>query len=112
VPQRALRKCREKGCRTLHRNADGYCDQHKKNWSNKQAPASARGYDHKWQQFRKRFLAARPLCERCKKAGITKGATHVHHLVPLADGGKRLDPSNCQALCHLCHDIVHGRRKG
>lgn len=41
----------------------------------------------------------RPVCEHC---GI-RAATEVDHIVPLAEGGARLDRANLQALCHRCH---------
>jgi 5-methylcytosine-specific restriction endonuclease McrA len=28
---------------------------------------------------------------------------HLDHIVPLADGGERLDPDNVRWLCHSCH---------
>lgn len=71
---------------------------------------SQRGYDSKWQRFRIAFLRVNPFCVDCKKGvppfgfvGEVVAATEVHHVVKLADGGARLDPENCMALCRSCH---------
>lgn len=63
--------------------------------------ASQRGYDHTWSRASKAYLAAHPVCERCRDAL----ATLVDHIVPLRAGGSRLDPANMQALDVQCHAI-------
>ena len=35
----------------------------------------------------------------------------VHHIIPLAEGGERLDIENLMTLCRECHDRKHGRIK-
>jgi 5-methylcytosine-specific restriction protein A len=66
--------------------------------------AAQRGYDRKWSRFRLSFLAANPLCVKCKQAGFTVPATQVDHIVPHR-GDMRLfwRTSNLQPLCHSCH---------
>lgn len=60
-------------------------------------------YDWAWQQFRLTILDRdRHTCQingpRC-----THHATHVDHIIPLAEGGARLDPNNCRAACRSCN---------
>lgn len=60
---------------------------------------AARGYDSAW-----RALVARVLHRdgyRCAWCGGP--ATTGDHLVPLADGGARLDPGNVVAACLSCN---------
>jgi 5-methylcytosine-specific restriction endonuclease McrA len=57
--------------------------------------------------MRKLKLASTPYCEEC-------GSMHglcVHHIIPLAEGGERLDIENLMTLCRECHDRKHGRIK-
>lgn len=62
-----------------------------------------RGYDVAWERFRKFFLMNNPLCRDCLDADRLTPANEVHHVHKLADGGPRLDPDNCMALCKPCH---------
>ena len=43
--------------------------------------AAARGYGRKWQQARKAYLAANPLCRICEEAHRVTAATVVDHIV-------------------------------
>ena len=45
----------------------------------------------------------------CEDRGHTTAATEVHHVLKLTDGGERLDPANCRALCKPCHSARSGR---
>ena len=45
---------------------------------------------------------------RCQKCG-RPSALELHHLRPLASGGKVWDPANCQTLCRSCHITLTGR---
>lgn len=61
-----------------------------------------RGYDHRWQRTRRRFLRTHPTCERCGAP-----AQDVHHLDGLGPLGPRgHDPANLQPLCHSCHSRI------
>jgi len=61
--------------------------------------ARERGYDYRWEKVRDWYRASHPLCEVCGRP-----MDHVDHIVPLRDGGERLDPDNLQSLCKPCHD--------
>lgn len=45
----------------------------------------------------------------CQMCGATMGKIIAHHIVGLSDVPElRLELSNGQALCLICHDIIHG----
>jgi len=58
-----------------------------------------RGYDYQWAKLSRAMREAHPYCKQC---GTTKDLT-VDHIIPLADGGPRLEPSNLQVLCRRCN---------
>jgi 5-methylcytosine-specific restriction protein A len=60
---------------------------------------SERGYDTTWQKLRKWQLATFPICKACER----QSANEVDHILPINDGGARLDPANLQSLCKSCH---------
>ena len=63
----------------------------------------ARPYDHNWAKVR-RFVLDRDhhQCRVCL-SGCTGTATHVDHIMPLSEGGARLDPINLRASCQYCN---------
>ena len=63
----------------------------------------ARPYDHNWTKVR-RFVLDRDkhMC-RVRLDGCTGRATHVDHIMPLSEGGSRLDPINLRASCQYCN---------
>jgi 5-methylcytosine-specific restriction protein A len=65
-----------------------------------------RGYDNEWRKFRTWYLRRHPVCKCCGNK-----ATLVHHIIAIEDDGERLDARNCIALCHICHEKMHGRMK-
>lgn len=65
--------------------------------------SAERGYDAKWQRLRAAVLAREPFCRRCDSKGIVTEAVHVDHIVPLSEGGARLEDTNLQPLCVQCH---------
>jgi len=71
--------------------------------------ARARGYDSDWRKLRDRVLALSPLCRMCEERGETTLATMVDHIVPLNQGGARLDETNLQPLCAADHALKTGR---
>ena len=56
------------------------------------------------------MLRGSPLCVLCLPDRATP-ATHVDHIVPLAQGGEMWDRSNLQSLCAKCHYIKTGHEK-
>lgn len=108
---RAPHFCNHAGCRAL--TAETYCPEHARMHEVRvdlRESSDKRGYDSRWQQVRARFLRRNPLCEHCLAKGRAVMAGVAHHVVPISEGGPRLDPRNLQALCRDCHEVVHGRR--
>ena len=65
--------------------------------------AASRGYNYQWTQLRQRVLRRRPFCVVCERAGVIQLAQELDHIVPLVQGGSRLDEANLQPLCRVCH---------
>ena len=101
------RPCATPGCGALVDS--GFCDKHAthKNDTRKAADAqrpssSARGYDHRWQQFRAAFftLAENVMCSIC----TIKPASEIHHKQKLsARPDLKYELGNLQPLCKRCH---------
>lgn len=70
---------------------------------------SKRGYDNAWMRCRNMFITMHPLCSICLENSKYTPATVVHHIIPISEGGKRLDPANLTSLCRECHERLHGR---
>jgi 5-methylcytosine-specific restriction enzyme A len=118
MASRPLRPCAKIGCRNLV--TSGYCEEHRKEreqvdhhatrrYDRQRGTSAARGYDNTWVKFRAIYLAHNPLCIDCLADNIYEPATEVHHIVELKDGGARLDPDNCAALCKKHHNKRHNR---
>lgn len=93
--------CKAPGCgNTTH---EVYCEDHAHLRSSKfdpRASAARRGYNSRWQRYRKYFLAKNPLCVECGRAGEV-----VDHVEP-HKGSYQLfwDTSNHQTMCESCHN--------
>lgn len=105
------KRCKTYGCKNLHRNVSGYCDECTEKWrkahprkDDKRPSASARGYDSRWTKFAKDYLKLHPVCAICGQP-----ATCVDHKDIPADvmldmwGSFDYDPSHYQALCTSCN---------
>lgn len=110
MANRIKRECKKIGCYNLTTNADGYCDQHRKDkWTvsdEKRKSSVERGYNTEWRKYRKEFLLQHPLCEDCLSKKILRTATVVDHIV--AHKGNEFlfwNTENHQALCKQCHDM-------
>ena len=116
MPHKPLRACRYPGCPNLFKGV--YCEEHEtvvgRRWANREderqydrqrGSAAQRGYDGKWQQARKGYLARHPLCVECEKQGKITPATVVDHIIPhRGDRALFWDTNNWQPLCKSCHD--------
>lgn len=104
--------CRYPGCRMLHTNRGGYCDEHRRTeWRRDSAArgsAVERGYDGRWHKIRAQKLKADPLCARCEARGRVTVADVVHHR---DHNPFNNHPDNHESLCRACHDIEHSRGK-
>lgn len=109
---RSPRFCGHAGCNAL--TTDAYCPQHAPQHTGRtdlRGRSDQRGYDSRWQRVRERFLMRHPLCSRCQEQGRIVMASVAHHVVPINDGGPRLDQANLRALCRDCHEVIHGRKR-
>ena len=111
VPNRPKRPCSHPGCPRLTNSR--FCDEHAKQEAQRyeryqRDPGMKKRYGRAWQRVRERFIAAHPLCERCKDRGKTTPAQEVHHIVPLSQGGTH-DETNLMSLCTSCHSEITAR---
>lgn len=104
MPNRPRSPCRYPGCPNLCERGV-YCKEHAQYSQDRmRGSAATRGYDKRWQEARKRFLKAHPLCEACLKEKKLSPATVVDHIVPhRGDPNLFWDSGNWQALCKDCH---------
>jgi 5-methylcytosine-specific restriction protein A len=63
----------------------------------------ARTYDHNWQRVRLVVLARDGHRCQLNRPGCTGVATQVDHIVPISEGGERLDSHNLRASCRHCN---------
>lgn len=113
MPYAAPRPCLAPACPELVRSS-GYCDRHRSErtaYDRRRGSAARRGYDSTWRPVRLAYLQRVGWrCERCGARPADTSRLHVHHVVPLRDGGARLNPSNLQALCESCHNALPEHR--
>ena len=69
--------------------------------------STVRGYNYRWKQYAKNYLARHPLCVHCLANDRSTLATCVDHIIPVTDAGQS-DPNfwrreNHQPLCTRCH---------
>lgn len=58
----------------------------------------------RWQDIRRRELAAHPLCQRCEAYGVLVPAVHVHHVVAHKGDRARFFAGPFECLCETCHN--------
>lgn len=84
----------------------------------KREPGSRRRYKGSWPEIRAAYIAAHLFCEVCYQKWLDAGCPptmvpprteHVHHRLPLAEGGTHA-AGNLQALCKSCHSRLHAER--
>lgn len=103
MPKKPKRPCKHPGCPRL--TSGRYCELHAKLHINDRASAFERGYNSRWQNVSKRFLANHPFCAECERNGKLIPATVVDHVNPhRGDEVLFWSESNWQPLCKKCHD--------
>ena len=90
-----------------------FCEEHAKQEARRyekydRDPATRKRYGRAWKRIRERYIAAHPLCEKCRERGRLTPAQEVHHILPLSRGGTH-DDSNLMALCKPCHSEITAR---
>lgn len=64
-----------------------------------------------WREFRAEVLSDCSECYLSGLAGDCYGRLHVHHNLPLSEGGEAFPPRDgVTVLCHRHHRMVHGMR--
>lgn len=120
MPFAPAKPCVRSGCRSLAVDGGRYCKKHTeaekkqtKRYDKQRGSSCKRGYDRKWQKYRKRYLAVHPVCVRCEKMGRITPATVVDHIEPhRGDYDLFWDLGNHQAMCKRCHDIKTATEDG
>lgn len=106
MPRRPDIPCKHPMCPRLIPYGQQYCDEHKPLHMKDRSYSCERGYGYKWQQARKKFLRAHPICVRCYAEGKITEATVVDHIVPhRGDMSLFWDKSNWQPLCEHHHNV-------
>lgn len=62
-------------------------------------------YDARWRALVRYVLVRDSFDCRIRLRGCTKVATTGDHIVPLAQGGAKLDPLNVRAACLHCNSV-------
>lgn len=112
MPHKPMHPCSYPGCPNL--THERYCDVHKRE-ENKRYETydrdefAKKSYGHTWEKIRKRYVSTHPICEMCFKEGIITPVEHVHHIIPLREGGTN-DDDNLMSLCKSCHSKEHAKR--
>jgi len=100
MPYKPRPECRYLGCNKRAIKGSGFCKEHQA-MLNIRPSSVERGYNYKWNKYRKEYLKRHPYCAICH----TRIATVVDHIIPHR-GNKDLfwDKNNHQALCIYCHN--------
>ena len=56
-------------------------------------------HSKEWTRLRKAFIAENPFCVVCHQY-----AKIIDHIIPIKQGGAKLDENNLQSLCLACHN--------
>jgi len=63
----------------------------------------------RWRKLRTYQLRAQPLCEQCRKKGLSVAAEVVHHVTPHKGDPILFFTGELQSLCKSCHDHETGQ---
>ena len=107
MPRKAPQVCNHPGCNEVTHAR--YCDKHTREMSQRynryQRDRTAQTFyeSSQWRNLRRMKLNDSPMCEECRRGGTLVKATMVDHIIPIRQGGEKLDLTNLQSLCHSCH---------
>ena len=94
-------QCKRNGCAELTHEV--YCEEHaefRHEADKSRASAAKRGYDARWQRYRKYFLSKHPLCVECGRL-----ATVVDHRIPHKGDYELFWRTDLhQSMCEVCHN--------
>ena len=105
MPNKLPHPCNYPGCPEL--TTERFCPLHKTIASReydkyRRRPGHDQTYGYGWRKIRNLYISRHPLCELCEAAGRLVPAAHVHHKIPVDQGGSDRE-DNLQSLCHSCH---------
>lgn len=116
--KRIKKRCKTVGCPNLHYNSNGYCDSCNARWrekhprssySDNRPSAAKRGYDNRWRNFAKQYLALHPVCSICGAEATCVDHKDIPADVMMDSYGKfDYDERHYQALCRKCN-LLKGR---
>ncbi len=114
MPYLHKRGCAYPGCPRMC-DKGTYCEEHRKIVGRQyekysRDPETKKRYGRSWQKIRDLYASTHPLCERCLERGVVTMMDHVHHKIPLSEGGSN-DFDNLQSLCKPCHTAIHDMMK-
>jgi 5-methylcytosine-specific restriction enzyme A len=113
-PCRAMRVCPAPGCGTL--TSGGRCPAHERQRQQQMAdtksPEARAFYDSPaWRRLRAELKRREPLCRECFAHGRMVPMKVADHIVPIEQGGAKLDINNLQPLCRTCDQSKRGRER-
>ena len=125
MTQRPKRPCRNKLCRRITSNKNGFCEECQPSFKAKEKAVRGQ-YEKrrdpqtkKWLnsvryiKMRKRFLRMNPLCHRCSTDIRPVIATILDHIEPHRGNYKLFwDHGNHQSLCEHCHNVKTATEDG
>ena len=65
----------------------------------------------RWRNVRKQYIRENPICIDCRNSGQIVEAQMVDHIVPIKDGGAKLQMDNLQSLCNFHHGQKTSRER-
>ena len=109
MPRKPKRPCAYPGCPNLTERQ--YCPNHEKTARrqydrNQRDPHVNKTYGRAWKRIRDRYASEHPLCEMCLAEGRVTLMDEVHHILPVARGGRH-NKGNLMSLCRSCHNKIH-----
>ena len=112
MPMKPKRPCSYPGCPRLTDRQ--YCEEHQKVMNKDyekydRNPLTKKRYGRAWERIRRQYVQLHPFCELCLEQGIATRVEHVHHKLPIEEGGSN-DFDNLQSLCKSCHSKLHAKR--
>ena len=87
---RMCETCKSKSKKLLNQNYDKF----KRDLKSKEFYNST-----KWRKLRKTYISEHPFCVKCGRF-----AKIIDHIVPIKQGGEKLNKENLQSLCLACHN--------
>jgi len=62
---------------------------------------------HSWRKYSTNRRKKNPQCAKCEKLYNYKDLV-TDHIIPINQGGSKMDPKNHQSLCKSCHAVKSG----